>query len=71
MAKIYYVSVNCVGHHIYKVLGAKSQEQAINEAERSFQCDESFGEFNEMLDKSYDDSAEEIKCCQTIKDGEL
>ena len=60
MSKTYYISVNCVGHHIFKV-HADSESEAIYAAEQSYQCDEVQAEYNETLDNSYEDSATEIE----------
>lgn len=61
MSKTYYVSVNCIGHKIFKVVGADSESEAIEAAENAYQCDEVQAEFNELLDSSYESSAEEIE----------
>ena len=60
MSKTYYISVNCIGHHIYKVVGAESEDEAIEAAENEYQCDETQAEYNETLDSSSDDSATEV-----------
>jgi len=61
MSKVYYIDVNCIGHQIYKVVGADSEDRAIEAAEKAYQCGETQAEYNETLDSSYDDSAVEIE----------
>ena len=51
--KIYYISINCPGHSIVKVKGANDEVDAIEAAEKSFQCEETRGEYNEMLNINY------------------
>mgnify|MGYP003405931356 CR=1 FL=1 len=60
MSKTYYISVNCIGHKVYKVVGAESEDEAIEAAKNEYQCDEVGAEYNETLDDSYDNSATEI-----------
>ena len=61
MSKTYYISVNCIGHKIYKVVGADNEVEAIEAAENEYQCDEVHAEYNETLSSKYADYAEEIE----------
>ena len=36
MSKVYYISVNCTGHKIYKVIGAANESEAIEAAENEY-----------------------------------
>ena len=59
--KTYLIRVNCVSFKDFKVI-AKNKKDAIDEAERYFQCDSTEGEFGEFLEDTQDNfSGEELE----------